>query len=134
MVNYLENINSDIIQRNLNKHIHVSQRETFGSELKQVFNPDDVFYTTKEAVRYLKQTLGKWSKNYPKLKSVAERNDLYNLFSYLNFGYRIIRMIYTTNWIERLNKSLKNAECFAQSKISNCPDGICCHGDGTKTI
>lgn len=33
MVNYLENINSDIIQRNLNKHIRVSQREAFGSEL-----------------------------------------------------------------------------------------------------
>lgn len=94
-------------QRNLNKHIRVSQKEAFGSELKQVFNPDDVFYTTKEAVRNLKQTLGKWSKNYPKLKSVAERNDLDNLFTYLHFDYRIRRMIYTTNWIERLNKSFR---------------------------
>ena len=92
-------------QRNLNKHIRVAHRESFGSELKQVFNPDDVFYTTKEAVQNLKQTLGKWSKNYPKLKSIAQRDDLDNLLTYLNFDYRVRRMIYTTNWIERLNKS-----------------------------
>ena len=41
-------------QRNLNKHIRIAHRESFGSELKQVFNPDDVFYTIKEAVQNLK--------------------------------------------------------------------------------
>ena len=29
------------------------------------------------------------------------------VFTYLNFDYRIRRMIYTTNWIERLNKSFR---------------------------
>jgi putative transposase len=94
-------------QRNLNKHIRVTHREDFGLELKQVFNPDDVFYTSKEAVQNLKQTLDKWSKSYPKLASIAQRDDLDNLFTYLNFDYRIRRMIYTTNWIERLNKSFR---------------------------
>ncbi|HHP7240811.1 MAG TPA: transposase [Cyclobacteriaceae bacterium] len=28
------------------------------------------------------------------------------MFTYLHFDYRIRRMIYTTNWIERLNKAL----------------------------
>lgn len=94
-------------QRNLNKHIRVSDREAFGRELKQVFNPDDGAYTAREAVESLKQTLGKWSKSYPRFKSMIQRDDLDNLFTYLNFDYRIRRMIYTTNWIERLNKSFR---------------------------
>jgi putative transposase len=94
-------------QRNLNKHIRKPHREGFCSELKQVFNPDDVFYTPEEGVKNLKQTLEKWSKTYPKLKSTMKRDDLDNLFTYLNFNYRVRRMIYTTNWIERLNKSFR---------------------------
>ena len=94
-------------QRNLNKHIRVSYREAFASELKQVFNPDDVLYTPAAAVEKLKELLDRWSKNYPKLKSMVHRDDLDNLFTYLNFDYRIRRMIYTTNWIERLNKSFR---------------------------
>ena len=94
-------------QRNLNKHIRVIHRTEFSSDLKQVFNPDNVFYTPKEAIQNLKQTLDKWSKTYPILKSTMKRDDLDDLFTYLNFNYRVRRMIYTTNWIERLNKSFR---------------------------
>ncbi len=94
-------------QRNLNKHIRKTHREEFNTEIKNVFNPDDVFNTTNEGIKNLKETLIKWSKTYPKLKSTIEKDDLENLFTYLNFDYRIRRMIYTTNWIERLNKSFR---------------------------
>ena len=94
-------------QRNINKHIRKTHRAEFSSELKNVFNPDDVFYTTKEAVSCLQEFLIKWAKTYPKLKKIAQRNDLENIFTYLHFDYRIRRMIYTTNWIERLNKSFR---------------------------
>ncbi len=75
--------------------------------MKKVFNPDDVFNTPKDGIKNLKETLVKWAKTYPKLKSTIEKEDLDNLFTYLNFDYRIRRMIYTTNWIERLNKSFR---------------------------
>lgn len=94
-------------QRNLNKHIRKEHRLSFCQELKEVFNPDDVFYTQKEAINNLKEVLTKWSKTYPKLKTTAARDDLDNVFTYLNFDYRVRRMIYTTNWIERLNKSFR---------------------------
>ena len=94
-------------QRNLNKHIRKTHREAFSSELKAVFDPDNLFYTTQEAVKNLKDVLMKWSKIYPKLKSTLNRDDLDTVFTYLNFNYRIRRMIYTTNWIERLNKSFR---------------------------
>ena len=35
------------------------------------------------------------------------RADLETVFTYLEFDYRVRRMIYTTNWIERLNKSFR---------------------------
>lgn len=94
-------------QRNLNKHIRKSHREAFCSELKAVFDPDNRSYTQEKAVKNLKNVLSKWSESYPKLKSTLIRDDLDTVFTYLNFNYSIRRMIYTTNWIERLNKSFR---------------------------
>lgn len=94
-------------QRNLSKHIRRASKEEFCQQIKEVFNPDKSSYNTTEAVKVLKETLTRWSKTYPKLKSTLNRNDLESVFTYLNFDYRIRRMIYTTNWIERLNKSFR---------------------------
>lgn len=94
-------------QRNLSKHIRRTNRTSFCQEVKEVFNPDDPSYTTTMAIAQLKEILLKWSKTYPKLKTTINRNDLETIFTYLNFDYRIRRMIYTTNWIERLNKSFR---------------------------
>lgn len=55
-------------QRNLNKHIKKSHREELCSELKAVFNPDDVFHTPQEGLSDLKRVLTKWSTTYPKFK------------------------------------------------------------------
>tara|TARA_B110000881_G_C18522547_1_gene488508 strand:+ start:38 stop:1237 length:1200 start_codon:yes stop_codon:yes gene_type:complete len=107
---YAESMKQNCIlhfQRNVNKHIRKPHRASFGTELSEVFNPDDVFHTPKQAIKNFREVLDKWSKTYPKLKSISKRDDLDNLFTYLNFDYRVRRMIYTTNWIERLNKSFR---------------------------
>jgi len=92
-------------QRNLNKEIRKSHREDFSSELKDVFSPDDPSYTQKQAIVKLQDLITKWHKIYPKLNTILERN--HNLFTYLSYNYKVRRMIYTTNWIERLNKSFR---------------------------
>ena len=94
-------------QRNLSKHIRRASKEEFCQEIREVFNPDNMDYTPNMAINALKETLTKWSKTYPKLKSTINREDLETVFTYLNFDYRIRRMVYTTNWIERLNKSFR---------------------------
>jgi transposase-like protein len=94
-------------QRNLLKHIRVTDRKEFARALAEVFDPDNAHYTVPQAISKLKQLLSQWSKKYPKLKSTMERKDLDSIFTYLQFDYRIRRMIYTTNWIERLNKSFR---------------------------
>lgn len=92
-------------QRNLNKDVRKAHREDFSKELKEIFNPDEPSYNEKEAEVNLRKFITKWSKTYPRLNRVQESH--YNLFTYLSYDYRVRRMIYTTNWIERLNKSFR---------------------------
>ena len=48
----------------------------------------------------------RWEKKYPTLKKYkAERNTAY--FTYMDFPKEVQRCIYTTNWIERLNRKYK---------------------------
>ena len=96
-------------QRNPGKHIRVKDRKEFAKELSEVFDPDNKDYTAKQAIESLLALLNKWSEFYPELKAASQRNDLETVFTYLQFDYRIRRMIYTTNWIERLNKSFRRA-------------------------
>ena len=94
-------------QRNLNKKIRVSDRKPFSQELKQLFNPDQEGLSKKEAVEALKSFIGKWDSKYPKLAKLTLNPNIELLFTYLDYDKDIRRMIYTTNWIERLNKSFK---------------------------
>ena len=94
-------------QRNLSKNIRIKDREAFCSQVKEVFNPDDKTYTAIQAETNLVEVLEKWSKKYPSLNHTIRRKDLSLLFTYLSYDYRVRRMIYTTNWIERLNKSFR---------------------------
>lgn len=94
-------------QRNLNKHIRKTDREVFCAQVKEVFDPDNATLTPEQAHENLNTTLVKWKKRYPVLEKTIKRQDLITLFTYLNFDYRVRRMIYTTNWIERLNKSFR---------------------------
>lgn len=94
-------------QRNLNKHIRKTDRKAFSEDLSTVFEPDNPQHTIKNAVSQLSDVMIKWSPKYPKLKATLRRDDLDTIFTFLHFDYRIRRMIYTTNWIERLNKSFR---------------------------
>ena len=60
-----------------------------------------------EGISNLNAFVNKWSKRYPFIRNKFSPEHYANYFSYLNFPYQIHRMIYSTNWIERLNKSLR---------------------------
>ena len=60
----------------------------------------------------------KWEKKYPILKKYkAERNIAY--FTYMDFPVQVQRYIYTTNWIERLNRKYKRTMKMRTSMPSN---------------
>lgn len=93
--------------RNLNKHIRKTDRVAFSEDLSKVFQPESPSYTQDQAVQNLQTVLAKWVGKYSRLKATMEREDLELVFTYLKFHPKIRRMIYTTNWIERLNKSFR---------------------------
>ena len=49
----------------------------------------------------------KWKSKYKALSNYLESFDYQNYFTYLEYSIHIRRMIYTTNWIERFNKSAR---------------------------
>jgi transposase-like protein len=49
----------------------------------------------------------KWRQHYPSLIKLSDPNFVCYYATYLEFEYEIRNMIYTTNWIERLNKTFK---------------------------
>ena len=65
-------------------------------------NPEN---TQKKAVVKLNQFVIKWGKIYPSMRNMFVRKKEY--FSFLKYPLVMRRMIYTTNWIENLNKQIK---------------------------
>jgi transposase-like protein len=53
-----------------------------------------------------KKFVKKWETKYPSLKSFKNKRNI-AYFTYLDFPPEIQRMIYSTNWIERLNRDYK---------------------------
>ncbi|WP_350354132.1 transposase [Fodinibius roseus] len=49
----------------------------------------------------------KWGHRYRSFKKLRGDQSYRNGFTYLQFDYRIRSMIYTTNWIERLNRDFR---------------------------
>ena len=93
-------------QKNLSRKIRVKDRPQFCQGLKEIFDADQQI-TSQSAVENLKNYLREWISKYPSLNYQIKRDDLSLYFTYFKFSKKVRRMIYTTNWIERLNKSFR---------------------------
>jgi putative transposase len=94
------------LQRNLQATVRSEDKKKLAEELRLVFAPDENNYTLEKALERLGQLKSKW-KGYPQLIGQIDRIDWPPYFTYLNYHKNIRRMIYTTNWIERFNKSIR---------------------------
>ncbi|KJJ84084.1 Transposase, mutator type, partial [Candidatus Omnitrophus magneticus] len=57
----------------------------------------------------------KWSKKYPSMNRMFDKEISEKLFAFLEFPWQIRRMLYTTNWIENLNDSIKRTTKIRRS-------------------
>ena len=91
----------------LNKVRHGDKQE-LADDLRQVFQTGDKDYTIEQAWKRWQELCEKWGKDYPRTIKKMGSDDGYKFyFTYLNYDYRIRSMIYTTNWIERLQKDFR---------------------------
>lgn len=95
------------LKRNIIGSVRNSDKREVAEELRQMFRTGDSSYTVEKAWECWQQFCAKWGRDY---RSIGRRgNDpSYKVyFTYLNYHPAIQSMIYTTNWIERLQKDFR---------------------------
>ncbi len=106
------------LKKNILKKVLMKHRSEIADDLKVVFDMDKTDDTLEKAYKRANKFAEKWSKYYPHVKKFSDENEIKYYFSYLKYHPKIWRMIYTTNWIERLNKSIKRTTKIRNSMPS----------------
>ena len=87
-------------------------------ELNEVFTLENKEMGSLSGHKQFITFVTKWEKKYPILKKYkADYNIPY--FTYMDFPVQVQRCIYTTNWIERLNRKYKRTIKTRTSMPSN---------------
>lgn len=94
------------MKRNILAIFPRTKRLEIGGELLKVFAIETKKVTPIAAFENLCNFVEKHKKTYPSLKSFSNQRNV-GYFTYLNYPVSIQRMIYSTNWIERLNRDYK---------------------------
>jgi len=93
--------------RNILLKARSTDKQAIVEDFRSVFRLEEANYSVDDAIKNLEIFVNKWKKRYTHIEKKFKPEHLKNYFAYLNFPYQIQRMIYTTNWIERLNKHLR---------------------------
>ena len=93
--------------RNILYMVRTRDKTEVTEDFRNVFKLEDNDYDFEQGVKNLNIFLNKWKKKYPSITRKFHKNDFKHYFAYLDFPASAHRMIYTTNWIERLNKGIK---------------------------
>lgn len=94
--------------------VRSAHKQQVADDFRYVLEPDNEKHNKQDAKERLSEFAQKWGKYYRHIKLLPKKEDITYYFNYLNYDYRIRRMLYTTNWIERFNKS-----CRRTIKIRN---------------
>ena len=94
-------------KRNILLKVRSKDKRDLADDLAKVFKLEKNKYTLKKAKLRLDNFIEKWEVRYSWMRNKFKEEDLEYYFAYLNFPVKAQRMIYTTNWIERLNKHIR---------------------------
>lgn len=94
------------LTRNILAKVKPKDKQQVAKEVKEVFNPENATDKPINGINRLHDFVDRWAKTYPSLK-IYKQSRAHFYFNYLNYELPIRRMIYTTNWIERLNRNYK---------------------------
>ncbi len=95
------------LQRNIQKRIKPKDKSEVAKDFKDVFRTGDRHDNSVLGWKRWETFCIKWGRFYPTIRRMKEDNRYKLYFTYLNYDYRIHNMIYSTNWIERLNRDYK---------------------------
>ena len=93
--------------RNVLAQVHPKHKQAVAEDFKEVFNLNLQADSHQNVKVRLDNFCKQWEKLYPSLIKKLQKKELGYYTTYLQFDFRIRRMIYTTNWIERLNRDYR---------------------------
>lgn len=96
-------------KRNILSRVKADHKDQIAHELRELFLTGQRAYSADQALGQLTEFAQRWGDHYPHIAKLADRTDIHYYFTYLDFHWQIQPMIYTTNWVERLNKSFRRS-------------------------
>ena len=95
------------LKRDMMARVRHGDKKALAEDMREVFRTGDKEYTIKQGIQAWKDLCMKWGKDYRSIRNQADNEDIAFYFTYLSFVPQIQSMIYTTNWIERLQKDFR---------------------------
>lgn len=95
------------LKRDMMARVRHGDKKALADDMRDVFKTGDKNYTVEMGIQAWKDMCLKWGKDYRSIRSQADNVDIAFYFTYLNYVPQIQSMIYTTNWIERLQKDFR---------------------------
>ena len=95
------------LKRNMLARVRHGDKKQLADDMREVFRTGDKNYTVEMGIQAWKEMCLKWGKAYLSIRRLADNEDIGFYFTYLNYVPQIQSMIYTTNWIERLQKDFR---------------------------
>jgi len=95
------------LKRNMLAKVRHGDKAALGADLRDVFRTGQRGYTVEMAWKAWQDMCERWGKDYISIKRLRNNADYKAYMTYLNYSPEIQSMIYTTNWIERLNRDFR---------------------------
>lgn len=95
------------LERSVLGRIKPADKKAVVGDLREVFVTDKQDDSPDKGWKRWEDFVDTWKKRYPSLKNYLDKANYFAYFTYLNYHYKIRSMIYSTNWIERLNRDYK---------------------------
>ena len=95
------------LKRSLFSKVNHGDKGPLAADLRDVFRTGQRDYTVERAWNRWQEMCDRWGKDYRTFKLMRNNPDYKAYMTYLNYAPEIQSMIYTTNWIERLNRDFR---------------------------
>ena len=96
------------LKRNLFAKVNHGDKGALAADRHDIFRTGQRDYTIEMAWRKWQEMCDRWGKDYRSFKLMRNNADYKAYMTYLNYVPEIQSMIYTTNWIERLNRDFRH--------------------------
>lgn len=95
------------LKRNMLSKVRHGDKASLAADLRDIFRTGQRDYTVEAAWTRWQEMCDRWGRDYKSIRLLRDNADYKAYMMYLNYAPEIQGIIYTINWIERLNKDFR---------------------------